>query len=167
MQLNISTVGSTEVGQNLNITGTVRVVKRLVVSPTIEIMKMNTTDTYILQDINIAYTFTTDDTGSETNWTIILEPVRFENRGVYICKANFNMTGVNGNDDPVTATYDAQSKIQEYELIVDCELHNNIYTYVLSSCYYFAVPPMAPNIFQTHQRVLYAGTSFFSDMWSH
>ena len=161
MQLNISTVGSTEVGQNLTITCTVRVVKRLVVTPTIEIMKMNTTDMYILQDINIANIVTTDDTGSETNWTILLEPVRFENRGVYICKADFNMTGVNGNDDPVTATYDAQSKKQEYELIVDCELHNNIYTYVLRSCYYFLVPPVTPHIFQSYLRVLYAGTSFF------
>ena len=119
MQLNISTVGSTEVGQNLTITCTVRVVKRLVVTPTIEIMKMNTTDTYILQDINIAYIVTTDDTGSETNWTILLEPVRFKDREVYICKADFNMTGVNGINDPVTATYDAQSKKQEYDLIVD------------------------------------------------
>ena len=127
MQLNISTVGSTEVGQNLNITCTVRVVERLVVTPTIEIMKMNTTDMYLLQDINIAYTFTTDDTGSESNWTIILEPVKFEDRGVYICKANFNVTDVNGTDDPATATYDGQFVNEDYELIVDCELHNSIY----------------------------------------
>ena len=126
MQLNISTVGSTEVGQNLTITCTVRVVERLVVTPTIEIMKMNTTDIYLLQGINIPYTVTTDDNGSETNWTIILEPVRFEDRGAYICEADFNVTGVNGTDDPVTATYDAQSREQEFELIVDCELYNNI-----------------------------------------
>ena len=96
MQLNISTVGSTEVGQNLNITCTVRVIERLVVTPTIEIMKMNTTDIYLLQDINISYVITTDYTGSETNWTIILGPIKFEDRGVYICIANFNVTGVNG-----------------------------------------------------------------------
>ena len=125
IQLNISTMGSTEVGQILNIMCTVRVVERLVLSPTIEIMKMNTTDTYLLQDVNIPYTTTTDDTGSETNWTIILEPVRFEDRGVYICIADFNVTGVNGTDDPVTATYDAQFTIEDYELIVDCELKNN------------------------------------------
>ena len=130
MELNIFTVGSTEVGQNLNITCTVRVVERLVLAPSIEIMKMNTTDTYLLQDINILYTFTTEETGSETNWTILLEPVRFEDRGVYICKADFNVTGVNGTDDPLTATYDAQSREQEFELIVDCELHNNICTIV-------------------------------------
>ena len=130
MQLNISTVGSTEIGQNLNITCTMRVVERLVVIPTIEIMKMNATDTYLLQDINIPFTVTTDDTGSETNWTIILESVRFEDRGAYICKADFIVTGVNGTDDPATATYDAQSREQDYELIVDCKLHIYNHTYI-------------------------------------
>ena len=130
MQLNISTVGSTEIGQNLTITCTVRVVERLVVTPTIEIMKMNTTDIYLLQDINIPYIVTTDDTGSETNWTIILEPVRFEDRGKYICEADFNVTGVNGTDDPATATYDFQSRKQVYELIVECTLNNNNCTIV-------------------------------------
>ena len=126
MQLNIFTVGSTEVGQNLNITCTVRVVERLVVTPNIEIMKMNTTDLYLLQDIDIPYIITTDDTGSESNWTIILEPVRFEDRGVYICESDFNVTGINGTNDPATASYDTQSREQDYILIVDCKLHNNI-----------------------------------------
>ena len=161
MQLTISTAGSTEVNQSLYIICTVRVVERLVVQPTIEIIKMNATDIYLLQDINISYIVTIDDTGSETNWTIILEPVRFEDRGVYMCKADFNVTGVNGTDDPVTATYDAQFTTEDYELIVDCELHNNNYTIILSNCYYFVVPPVIPSISQSHQGVLYAGTSFF------
>ena len=125
MQLNISTVGSIEVGQALNITCTMRVVERLVITPTIEIMKWNTTDIYLLQDINIPFTITTDDTGSETNFTIILEPVKFEDRGEYICKVDFNVTGVNGTNDPSTATYDGQFSEEDYELIADCELHNN------------------------------------------
>ena len=125
MQLNISTVGSAEVGQNLNITCTVRVVERLVVTQTIEILKMNTTDIYLLQDINISYMVTTYNTGSETNWTIILEPVSFEDRGVYICKADFNVTGVSGTDDPATATYDRKFAEEDYELIVHCELNNH------------------------------------------
>ena len=120
MQLNISTVGSNKVGQNLNITCTVKVVERLVVTPTIEIIKMNITDTYLLQDVNIPYTTTTDDTGSETNWTIILQPIRFEDRGVYGCKADFNVTGINGTNDPKTATYDGQWTNEDSELIVDC-----------------------------------------------
>ena len=130
MQLNISTVGSTEVGQNLNITCTVRVVERLVVTPTIEIMKMNIKNIFLLQALNISYTVTTDSTGSETKQTIILEPVRFEDRGVYICKVDFNVTGINGTDDPTTATYDVQFAEEDYELIVDCELHNNIYIFI-------------------------------------
>ena len=85
---------------------------------------MNTTDIYLLQDINILYMITTDNTGSETNYTIILEPVRFEDRGVYICIAGFNVTGVNGTYDPATATYDTQFVEEDYELIVHCELHN-------------------------------------------
>ena len=128
MQLNVFTVGSTEVGQNLNITCTVRVVERLVVTSTIAIMKMNTTDTYLLQDINISYTITTDDTGSENIWTLILEPVRFEDRGVYVCKADFYVSRVNGSNDPAIATYDAQFAQEDYELIVDCELNKSICT---------------------------------------
>ena len=161
MQLNISTVGSTEVGQNLNITCTVRVVERLVVTPTIEIMKMNTTDIYLLQHINIPYTVTTDDTGSAINWNIVFQPVKFEDRGVYICKADFNVTGINGTKDTATATYDGQFTEEDYELIVDCELHNNNDNIIQSIFNYFVVPPVSPSISRSHHGVLYAGTSFF------
>ena len=82
---------------------------------------MNNTDTYSLQDTNIPYTITTNDTGSETNWTIILEPVRFEDRGVYTCKAHFNVTGVNSTHDAATATYDRLFADENYKLIVDCK----------------------------------------------
>ena len=123
MQLNIVSVGSPEVGQNLNITCTVKLMERLVVKPTIQITKMNTTDTYLLQDINVPYLIISDDTGSESNVTITLEPVRFEDRGVYRCIAEFNVTGVNGTIDPTTATYDAQSTVEDYELTVNCKLH--------------------------------------------
>ena len=160
MQLNVSTVGSTEVGQNLNITCTVRVVERLAVAPTIEIMKMNATDTYLLQDIKIFYIITTDDNGSETNWTIILEPVKFEDRGVYICKADFNVTGVNGTNDPSTATYDAQFVEEDYELIVHCRFKKYLHYYI-DFYYCFVVLPVTPNISRSHHGVLYAGTSFF------
>ena len=125
MQLIISTVGSTEVGQNLNITCTVRVVERFVVKPSIEIMKFNATDIYLLHQTSIPYTTTTNDTGSETNWTIILVPIKLEDRGVYICKSDFNVTGINGSNDSATATYDFQFAEEDYELIVDCKLNNN------------------------------------------
>ena len=121
IQVNIYTVGSTEVGQNLSITCAVRIVERLVVMPTIKIIKTNTTGTYSVQGTNIPYTITTDDTGSETIFTTILEPVRFEDRGMYTCKADFNVTGVNGIDDTTTATYDRLFAEEDYKLIVDCE----------------------------------------------
>ena len=91
---------------------------------------MNTTDTYLLQDINVPYSIITDDTGSESNVTITLEPVRFEDRGVYRCISKFNMTGVNGTIDPTTATYDTHSTVKEFELIINCKLH--IYQHVLT-----------------------------------
>ena len=125
MQIDITSVGSTKVGQDLCITCTVRVVERLVVKPTIMIMIMNSSDTYLLQDTNIPYNITTNDNGSETNLTLKLK-VKFEYRGVYICKADFNVTGVHGTNDPTTATYDAQFVEEEFELIVQCKLYNFI-----------------------------------------
>ena len=89
--------------------------------PTIKIIKTNITDTYSLHYTNIHYTITTDKTGSETICTIILEPVRFKDSGLYICKADFNVTGVNGTDDPATATYDRLFAEEDYKLIVNCE----------------------------------------------
>ena len=41
-----------------------------------------------------------------------------------ICEADFNVTGVNGTDDPVTATYDAQSR--EQDVIVELEMTCNM-----------------------------------------
>ena len=55
---------STKVDQNLSIICTVIVVQRLIVTLTIKIVKWNTIDINLLQDINIS---STDDTGSETN----------------------------------------------------------------------------------------------------
>ena len=167
MQLNISIVGSTEIGQSLNIICTVRVVERLVVTPTIDIMKMNTTDTYLLRDTDIPYTVTINEIGFETIWTIILEPMKFEDRGAYICTADFNVTGVNGTNDPSTATYDFQFAEEVYKLSIDCELYKNIFIIVLNiiikyciNCY-FIVLPVILSISQSHHGVLYAGTSFF------
>ena len=125
MQVDISSVGSTKVGQDLCITCTVRLVERLVVKPTIMIMIMNSSDIYLLQDTNIPYNITTNDNGSETNLTLKLK-VKFEYRGVYVCNADFNVTGVHGTNDPATATHDAQFVEEEFQLIVQCEYYNFI-----------------------------------------
>ena len=63
-----------------------------------------------LDEINIP-TITVID-GSVINVTVILDPVLFEHRGVYICMAEFN----------ISLTNDADSNSQEYILIVDCKL---------------------------------------------
>ena len=118
MTVNFSSFGSVEVGQSLTITCTITTVERLVVTPLITFVKLNDTDFEILSNLNI----TTDGTGSVTNYTLILDPVRFEDAGIYACIAEFNVTGFNNTNDPSTATYDYQEDSDTFNLIVDCKL---------------------------------------------
>ena len=108
--LNISTSGYTEVGQSFNMTCSVRVVDGLVEQPNVTWMKMDDVSMGDLDELNIT-TITVID-GSVTNVTVILDPVLFEHRGVYICMAEFN----------ISLTNDVDSDSQEYELIVHCKL---------------------------------------------
>ena len=110
LELNISTSGYTEVGQSFNMTCTVRVVEGLVEQPNVTWMKMDDVSMGDLDELNIP-TMTVID-GPVTNVTIVLDPVLFEHRGVYICMAEFN----------ISLTIDADSDSQEYILIVDCKL---------------------------------------------
>ena len=110
LELNISTSGYTEVGQSFNMTCSVRVVEGLVQQPDVTWMKMDNVSMGDLDELNIP-TITVID-GSVTNVTVILDPVLFEHRGVYICIAEFN----------ISLTNDADSDSQEYELIVDCKI---------------------------------------------
>ena len=121
MTVDFSSVGSVEVGQSLTITCTMTTVERLVVTPMITFIKMNDTDMEMLSNLNRPYTITTD-TGSVTNYTLILDPVRFEDAGMYTCLAEFNVTGFNNTDDPSTATYDYQEASDVFTLTVDCKL---------------------------------------------
>ena len=107
LELNISTSGDTEVGLSFSITCSVRVV---VQQPNVTWMKMDDVSMGDLNDLNIT-TITVID-GPVTNVTVILDPVLFEHRGVYICMAEFN----------ISLTFDGDSDSQEYELIVDCKL---------------------------------------------
>ena len=110
LQLNISTSGYTDLGQSFNITCSVRVVEGLVEQPNVTWMKMDDVSLGDLDDLNIT-TITVID-GPVTNVTIILDPVLFEHRGVYICMTEFN----------ISLTLDGDSDSQEYELIVSCKL---------------------------------------------
>ena len=38
--------------------------------------------------------------------TLIFNPVKYDDGGIYSCRVQFNVTGVNGTSDPNTATYD-------------------------------------------------------------
>ena len=109
LQLNISTSGYTEVGQSFNMTCSVRVVEGLVQQPNVTWMKMDNVSMGDLDDLNIS--LITIIEGTVINVTVILDPVLFEHRGVYICIAEFK----------ISLTNDADSKSEEYELIVDCK----------------------------------------------
>uniref|UniRef100_A0A1X7V2B3 Protein-tyrosine-phosphatase n=1 Tax=Amphimedon queenslandica TaxID=400682 RepID=A0A1X7V2B3_AMPQE len=133
MTVDFPSVGSVEVGQSLTITCTITTVERLVVTPMITFTKMNDTDMEMLSNLNRPCSITTDDTGSVTNYTLVLDPVRFEDAGMYTCMAEFNVTGFNNTNDPSTATYDYQEDI----------------------------PPVIVAISKEHDDTLYAGTPFF------
>ncbi|XP_011408497.1 PREDICTED: uncharacterized protein LOC105315514, partial [Amphimedon queenslandica] len=142
LTVNFSSVGSVEVGLSLTITCTLTTVERLVVTPMVTFIKMNDTDMEMLSNLNRPYSITTDDTSSVTNYTLILNPVRFEDAGMYTCMAEFNVTGSNDTNDPSTATYDYQEDSDAFNLIVD-------------------FPPMIVTISKERNNILYAGTPFF------
>ncbi|XP_019860105.1 PREDICTED: netrin receptor DCC-like, partial [Amphimedon queenslandica] len=142
MTVNFSSAGSVEVGQSLTITCTITTVERLVVTPMVTFIKMNDTDMEMLSNLNRPYSITTDDTSSVTNYTLILDPVRFEDAGMYTCMAEFNVTGVNDTNDPSTATYDYREDSDIFNLTVD-------------------FPPVIVTISKERDDTLYAGTPFF------
>ena len=91
-------------------TCSVRVLEVLVQQLSVTWTKMDDVSMGDLDELNIT-TITVID-GSVTNVTVILDPVLFEHRGVYICMAEFN----------ISLTNDADSNSHEYILIVDCKL---------------------------------------------
>ena len=110
MGLSISSVGSTEVGQSLYITCTVTAVEGLVVQPTVVWTKMDNVSVGDINELNIPNVTVIE--GRVTNVTIMLEPVKFEHRGMYYCMGMFNVTGIaNG----------AQDNSSDYNLTVSCK----------------------------------------------
>ena len=91
-------------------TCSVRVVEGLVQQPSVTWIKMDDVSMGDLYELNITTVTVTDS--PVTNVTVILDPVLFEHRGVYICMADFN----------ISLTNDADSDSQEYILLIDCEL---------------------------------------------
>ena len=128
MGLSISAVDSTEVGQSLYITCTVTVVEGLVVQPIVEWVKMDDVSTGDVNDLNISTVTVVE--GGVTNVTIVLEPVKFEHRGMYYCMGMFNISGI---------TNDAQDNFSAFILTVNCKSYIIIWIYFIlifySSCF--------------------------------
>ena len=124
MTVEFSSVGSVEVGQSLTVTCTITTVARLAVTPNVIFIKMNENEMEMLSDLDIPYTITTVDTGAVTNYTLMFNPLRFEDAGMYTCMAEFNVTGYNNTDNPATATGDVQEASAAFNLIVDCKSLN-------------------------------------------
>ena len=82
--------------RSFNMTCSVSIVDGLVEQPNVIWMKMDDVSMGDLDELNIT-TITVID-GSVTNVTVILNPVLFENRGVYICVAEFNVSFTNDVD---------------------------------------------------------------------
>ena len=114
--VNISTSGSTEVGQSLNITCTVALVEGLVGNINITWDKMDGISN--IEDLNISVVRVSD--GPVTNVTLMLDPVQFNYRGLYMCEVMYN----------VSQTNDADSLTEDTKLTVDCKFHDNMH-YIL------------------------------------
>ena len=121
MTVVFSSFGSVEVGQSLTVTCTITTVARLAVTPNVVFIKINETDIEMLSDLDIPYIITTDDTGAVTNYTLMFNPLRFEDAGMYTCMAEFNVTGYNNTDDSATETGDMQEASVAFNLIVECK----------------------------------------------
>ena len=121
MTVVFSSVGSVEVGQSLTVTCTITTVARLAVTPNVTFMKINETKIELLSDLDVPYTITTDDTGAVTNYTLMFNPLRFEDAGMYTCMAEFNVTGYNNTDNPATETGDMQEASDAFTLTVGCK----------------------------------------------
>ena len=105
INIDVSTSGSTEVGQTLNITCTVVLVERLVGNLTVNWTKTDDlTEVDNLDDLQVR----TSD-GAVTNSTLVLDPVVFEYRGVYTCVVMFNTSFT--NDDTTSS--------KDHKLVVD------------------------------------------------
>ena len=95
LMVTISTSGSIEVGRSLNITCTVVLVEGLVGNITITWDKLDGISE--LEELNIPVVRVSD--GSVTNVTLMLDPVLFNYRGLYMCETMYN----------VSQTFDAES----------------------------------------------------------
>ena len=113
--VNVTAIGSAEVGQSFSLSCSVTLVERMVVSPGMDYnitwMKMDyVSQGEIGKDINISTVTTVGD--PTTTVTLTFDSLRFGDRGAYICMADFN----------ITANLDEGEGSDEYDIITVCEL---------------------------------------------
>ena len=106
LKVNISSSGSTKVGQKLNITCSVTLVDGLE-NLTIKWDEPNG----ITELIGVDLVQVRTNNGPVTNLTLILDPVLFNHKGVYTCMAEYN----------ILITGDADSLSETHVLVVDCK----------------------------------------------
>ena len=106
LKVNISSSGSTEVGQKLNITCSVTLVDGLK-NLTIKWDEPNG----ITELMGIDLVQVRTNNGPMTNLTLILDPVLFDHKGVYTCMAEYN----------ITVTGDVDSLSKTHVLVVNCK----------------------------------------------
>ena len=160
MTVVFSSVGSVEVGQSLTVTCTITTVARLAVTPNVIFIKMNETDMEMLSDLDIPYTITTDDTGAVTNYTLMFNPLRFEDAGMYTCMAEFNVTGYNNTDDSATETGDMQEASDSFNLIVNC--HVSLIPLIAATNVTFSAGATSANIsFVIPMKTLYVPEKYY------
>ena len=106
LKVNISSSGSTEVGQKLNITCSVTLVAGF---ENLTLKWDEPNGITELMGVDLVQVRTND--GPVTNLTLILEPVLFNHKGVYTCMAEYN----------ITVTGDADSLSETHVLVVDCK----------------------------------------------
>ena len=119
LMVTISTSGSIEVGRSLNITCTVVLVEGLVGNITITWDKLDGISE--LEELNIPVVRVSD--GSVTNVTLMLDPVLFNYRGLYMCETMYN----------VSQTFDAESLTADTEISTLSKFFITI-TYIIIAC---------------------------------
>ena len=109
---NVTDSGSREVGQSFNLSCSVTLLERMVVTPGMDYnitwMKMdNASQGVVGMDINIPTVMAVGD--PTTTVTLTFDPLTYGDRGIYICIAEFN----------ITTTLDAGDGFDEYAIILD------------------------------------------------
>ena len=107
LRVNITTTGQPTLNQRFNLTCTVNIVNGLIIQPTVTLAS----STGNIEGSSVERFTIVDET--VVTVTAVFDPLQFKHRGVYTCKAEYN----------ISITNDVDSNSKQYHLIVeyDCE----------------------------------------------